>query len=170
MVRAIGAQEVSDVLNLGCGFDPMDRAVNHDRVKHSDFVDVEWDLERLPWPFPADGFSLVVAHDVMEHISHPVQKWLDEIWRILKPGGVVRLRVPAWDNPVSYRDPTHVRVFHEETFDYWDPEKEMHRNYGVYYFGESAKWWTVSNVSRINADPRYGIGDLQFVLQKLTDG
>lgn len=159
------AVTIANTLNLGCGFDPMPKAVNHDRKKHSPHVDISHNLDHLPWPWPASRFEYVFAFDVLEHLKLDVEQWMDELWRILAPAGALKMRLPAWDNPISYRDPTHVRVFHEETFDYWDPDKELWKSYGTYYFRRQW-WWKVVTVSRSNADPRYGVGDLLFSLQK----
>jgi SAM-dependent methyltransferase len=158
---------LSRVLELGCGNRPDERAdVRHDRIKHHDFVDVAHDLNLLPWPWADNEFDLVVAYDVFEHLKVPIADWLNECWRILSVDGVLDFRVAAWDNPVSYRDPTHERVFHEETFLYWDPREPLHWYFGSIYFAEADRWWFQQNADRSNADPRYGIGDLHFCLQK----
>lgn len=154
------------VLELGCGMRPTPGALHHDRTRHSPHVDVAHDLDRLPWPWADDAFDLVLALDVMEHLHLEVAAWLDEAWRLLRPHGQLYLRLPAWDNPVSYRDPTHVRLFHEESFYYWQPGHALHQDYGRVYFGATARWWEVLSVARVNADPRYGIGDLAVRLRK----
>ena len=154
-------------LQLGCGVRPLKDAVNHDLWPHHDYVDVAWDLDIIPWCFEDASFDKVVALDVMEHLTVDVQQWLDECWRILKPGGQLVLRLPGWNNPVSWRDPTHRRVFHEETFFYWDRQQPLWRDYGSFYFGESYRqWWVVERVERVN--PPTPTGDLGFVLRKET--
>lgn len=147
-------------LQLGCGVRPIEGATNHDRTKHDEWVDIAHDLDVLPWPFADGEVEKIIALDVMEHLRLDVQEWLDECWRILQPDGMLVLRLPAWDNPVSYRDPTHRKVFHHETFDYWYKEKQLHKDYGYFYFGESGKWWTLETVERTNG------GDLGFILRK----
>lgn len=144
----------------------MPGAWNSDRTRHHDFVDEAWDLNVLPWPWDDAAFDKVIALDVMEHLKLDVQRWLDECWRILAPGGLLVLRVPSHDNPVSWRDVTHERLFHEESFHFWWPEHELWQNYGHFYYAESARWWDVLTVERVNPDPRYGIGDFGFVLRK----
>lgn len=148
------------VLELGCGVRPTPGAVHHDKTNHHDWVDVAHDLDVLPWPFENEGFEKVIALDVMEHLRRDISEWLDECWRILVPDGLLVLRVAAWDNPVSYRDPTHRRVFHPETFDYWDPRKPLYKDYGSFYF-PGGKGWFVESVERVNG------GDLGFVLRKV---
>ena len=155
-------------LQLGCGIRPIEGALNHDRTAHHDYVDVAWDLDQLEWPFPSDEFDKVIALDVMEHLRLDVQEWLDECWRILKPNGELVLRVPSWNSPVGWRDPTHRRLFHEETFHYWDKRMALHRDYGAFYFGEGYnKWWEIQRVERTN--PPTATGDLGFVLKKVTE-
>lgn len=147
-------------LQLGCGVRPIEGAYNHDRTLHSPHIDLAFDLDVLPWQIDSEEFDKIIALDVMEHLRLDVQQWLDECWRILKPDGVLVLRLPAWDNPVSYRDPTHRRVFHPETFHYWDKTKQLWHDYGKYYFEESNRWWRVETVERANQ------GDLSFILRK----
>ncbi len=59
-------------------------------------------VEALPF---ADGaIAKVQSQDVFEHL--PFEKLpfvLDEIWRVLKPGGVFRLSVPDYRSPVLKR-------------------------------------------------------------------
>jgi len=149
-------------LNLGCGVRPMPGAVNHDRVRHAGYVDVAHDLDILPWPWADEEFDRVYALDVMEHLKLDVQQWLDECWRILKPGGLLALRVAGWKSPNSWRDPTHRRVFDVQSFDYWDPTKELYHNYGHFYFAESNRWWRVEEAGEVNG------GDVAVVLRKLV--
>ncbi len=105
---------------------------------------------------PEDAFvDEILALDVFEHVSVDIAFWLDECWRLLKPGGTLEMRLPAWDHALSYRDPTHLRVFHPQTFDYWDPNNELHAAFGGIYFAETARWWAVHSVTRENNDLRY---------------
>jgi SAM-dependent methyltransferase len=156
----------SSVLELGCGVHPTAGALHHDRIGHSPHVDVAHDLEELPWPWPDEGFETVIAFDVMGHLTLDVAHWLDEAWRILRPAGRLQLRLPAFDNPLSYRDPTQRRVFHEETFYYWQPGHPLYEAYGQFYFAESGRWWDVIQITRTRPDPRSGVGDLAVELRK----
>jgi SAM-dependent methyltransferase len=156
-------------LNIGCGMHPLKGAINHDFVKHDDWVDVAHDLEVLPWPWADNEFDKVIANDVMEHLRPWVcdlHEWLNELWRIIVPGGSLCLHLPAWNVMESYRDPTHRRVFTEETFDYWDRSKMLHQQFGRYYKGlvEYQRWWKVESVQRDYPEQRYG--DIGFVLRK----
>ena len=149
-------------LELGCGNHPSVGFVHHDRWKHSDHVQLAWDLEVFPWPLPDSTVQIIKATDVFEHLKCDVQTWLDECWRVLVYGGELNMRLPAWDNPYSWRDPTHQRVFHKESFLYWCPDAEgtVWRDFGRYYFGQGyAKWWMQQSVQ-----PE--VKDLRFILCK----
>lgn len=149
------------VLQLGCGIRPIDGAVNHDKTKHADFVDVVWDLDVTPWLWQNDEFDKVIALDVMEHLQLEVYEWLDECWRILKPDGLLVLRLPAWNHENSHIDPTHRRLFHPRTFEYWDKSKELFANYGAFTYAASDKWWTIERTEMMDNG-----ANIFFVLRK----
>jgi SAM-dependent methyltransferase len=55
-------------------------------------------------PYPAGSIAKVQAQDVLEHLPFErVPFVLDEIYRVLKPGGVFRLSVPDYRSPVHRR-------------------------------------------------------------------
>lgn len=46
--------------------------------------------ERPPLPFPGESFDAVVAVSVFSHLDEPAQlEWLEEIARLLRPGGLL---------------------------------------------------------------------------------
>jgi len=130
------SSKTSDVLNLGCGTSPAALAVNHDRTAFAPYVDVAHDLNVYPWPWPDNTFGLVIAQDVLEHLDS-FMAFFDECWRILRPGGRVDVRVPRYDHPNTWIDPTHRRGYHPESFDYLDPATRWGRLYGVAYTSAS---------------------------------
>lgn len=138
----------------------MQEALNHDRTVHSSWVDMAWDLEKVPWPWDDDEWEEVWAFDLIEHLRLETNEFLDEAWRIIQHGGSLQLRVPSFDNHLSFRDPTHRRVYHPESFFYWDPEHHLWNDFGRYYW-DSQRWWTVEFLGREN-------GDLRFKLVKIA--
>ena len=54
-------------------------------------------------PYPDNSFDVAVAFDVLEHIKDD-QKMVDEIHRVLKPGGHFVFTVPAYNALYSDRD------------------------------------------------------------------
>jgi hypothetical protein len=106
---------------------------------------------------PHGGFlDEILALDVFEHIDGgDLAPCLDESWRLLKPGGRLDIRLPAWDHAATYRDPTHIRGYHQETMSYWDCDDTLWKDFGSVYYAESARWWKVESVRRDNHDFRY---------------
>lgn len=153
-------------LELGCGRRPTPGYMHHDRIAHSAHVDFAHDLNVTPWPWDDKSVTDLLALDVLEHLKIGVNEWLDECHRILEPNKTLTIRVPSWDNPVSYRDTTHQKVFQEESFYFWDPDRPLWEWYGQFYYAESGRWWRVEEVRRVNPDPRFSVGDLRFILRK----
>jgi SAM-dependent methyltransferase len=55
-------------------------------------------------PYPAGSIAKIQAQDVLEHLAFDkVPFVLDEIYRVLKPGGIFRLSVPDYRCPVLKR-------------------------------------------------------------------
>ena len=51
--------------------------------------------DALRLPFPDDTFDRIIASEVLEHVSDD-QAALNEILRVLKPGGTLAATVPSW--------------------------------------------------------------------------
>jgi SAM-dependent methyltransferase len=123
-------------LNLGCGDDIRPGYINHDVNQHRPEVDVVHDLRALPWPWTDDSAETIRLLDVLEHLPEVVPI-IDECWRVLKPGGLLHVRVPHYQSENAWLDPTHRRGFHRDSFDYFDPDTEWGTKYGFY---TSRKW------------------------------
>jgi len=117
-------------LNLGSGDQRMPAAVNVD-MRPSTGAEVIHDLNELPWPFSDEEFDCVYALDILEHLDSVVDT-LEEIHRILKPGGVAEIRYPHWQSENSWIDPTHKWHLHERSLNYFDPTTEIGKKYGYY--------------------------------------
>jgi SAM-dependent methyltransferase len=44
---------------------------------------------------------------------------MDEVWRVLKPGGVFRSWTPMYPHPEVFQDPTHLSVWTIKSMDYF---------------------------------------------------
>jgi SAM-dependent methyltransferase len=69
-------------------------------------------LEREPIPFGDDSFDVVYSKSVLEHFYYP-ENLVKEIYRVLKPGGLVISLVPDWEYNylIYYEDYTHRTPF-----------------------------------------------------------
>jgi len=54
------------------------------------------DLENEPLPYDDNSFDVVFSKSVLEHFYYP-EKLVKEIYRIIKPGGLVITMVPDWE-------------------------------------------------------------------------
>jgi SAM-dependent methyltransferase len=114
------------VLDIGCGNgktkseNPGDKVIGVDFAKLKG-VDVVHDLEKTPLPFRKDEFDAVIANHVLEHIRNFVPL-MNEIWRITKKEGVVRIKTPFYSSWGQFNDPTRVRFFTPFTFSYFEGE------------------------------------------------
>jgi SAM-dependent methyltransferase len=81
--------------------------------------------DALALPFPDNTFDRVIASEVLEHVSDD-QRSLEEIFRVLKPGGTLAATVPSWlpeqvcwalsdEYHAPFVEGGHVRIFTEPT-------------------------------------------------------
>ena len=83
-------------LNLGAGNDIRENYVNHDLVGLKG-IDLIHDLNIYPWPISDNSFDEIIANDLLEHLDD-FMKAMEESHRILKPGGIFKIRVPYWNS------------------------------------------------------------------------
>lgn len=122
------------VLNVGCGMAKRDFAeapdctevIGVDLSTYSQ-ADVIHDLNRVPWPFETGGFDLVIMQDIIEHLID-VPATMNEVYRILRHGGCVRIRTPHYSSSYAYNDPTHIHFFGAMVFDGFT-EANINRTY-----------------------------------------
>lgn len=107
-------------LDLGCGPYKRDGAIGLDRVALPG-VDVVHDLERFPYPFPDDSFDIVYAMSVLEHLDDFLGA-MEEIHRLLRPGGRLLLETPHFSGLNSWTDPTHRQHFAIRSFAFFEPD------------------------------------------------
>ena len=123
---------MTKILILGCGNKPIKGAINHDVTKHSPWVDVAHDLNVFPWPWTDNEFDVVQAWAVLEHLRADRLQIMNELWRIVKPGGRAVLNLPYWKNEASYSDITHYWFATLDSLDQFDPGTERGRQYAFY--------------------------------------
>lgn len=108
---------------MGCG-DTIARKIerdqwwfNLDRLSH-DGVNVVADLEN-GLPFADGSVDVLYASHVMEHIKK-FPDLMRECHRVLKPRGVLAIKVPMAGCRAAIADPTHVWHFAPETWCHFD--------------------------------------------------
>ena len=88
-------------LHVGCGRYHIEGWLNADiDLRHE--ADIFLDA-REPLPFEADQFRFVFAEHLIEHLTFAEgRRFCSEVFRILRPGGVVRLSTPDLQFLVRY--------------------------------------------------------------------
>jgi len=104
-------------LDVGCGGRKLPGAVGMDILKLPP-VDVVHSFDDTPWPFADNTFDLVFLNHALEHVRDAVAV-MQEIHRVLKPGGHMVAQVPYFRCTDAYNDPTHTHFFTAGTLDYF---------------------------------------------------
>lgn len=104
-------------LDIGCGGRKLPGAVGFD-VLSLQGVDIVHDINHRPWPIKNNEFDLVFLNHALEHVEDIVGT-MEEIHRILAPGGRVVVQVPYFRAADAYADPTHKHFFTSQTLDYF---------------------------------------------------
>jgi SAM-dependent methyltransferase len=97
------------VLDVGCGSAKAPGAVGLD-ISPETQADIVHDLNVFPYPIEDSSFDQVLMQDVLEHVREPIRV-LDELHRVLRPGGRLKLRTPHFSSLLAYSDPTHQHYF-----------------------------------------------------------
>jgi glycosyltransferase involved in cell wall biosynthesis len=136
---------MTKTLDLGCGDKPRNPFLADDifgvdvrsnlagNIRSADLT-----VERIP--FDDDSFDYLTAFDFIEHIPRVVYtperrnafvELMNEVHRVLRPGGLFMAHTPAYPHALAFRDPTHVNIITEETFSlYFDDQTRWGSIYG----------------------------------------
>ena len=93
-------------------------------------------------PYPDASFGSVSAYDFIEHVPRllttpdgratrfPFVQLMNEVWRVLAPGGLFYALTPAYPSPAAFVDPTHVNIITEHTHEYFCGDGAIGEIYG----------------------------------------
>lgn len=139
-------------LDLGCGQSPRN-PYRQDEVHVVDLVAPagmdpalfrQANLSLEPIPHPDSAFDSVSAYDFFEHIPRvlpaadgrstrfPFIELMNEIHRVLKPGGRLYALTPAYPHAAAFHDPTHVNTITKGTAGYFCGAAPLARQYGYH--------------------------------------
>jgi SAM-dependent methyltransferase len=116
------------ILNLGCNRSKIPGSIGVDVLPHKGFVDVVHDLNKYPYPFKDNYADEIHFYHVLEHLDDSI-KAIEEIHRVLKPGGIVYLRVPHFSSLYAWGDIEHKKAFSIYSFDIFDASRD-YKNWG----------------------------------------
>ncbi|PIS12094.1 MAG: hypothetical protein COT73_00400 [Bdellovibrio sp. CG10_big_fil_rev_8_21_14_0_10_47_8] len=114
------------ILDIGCGRHKLPGAVGVDQLAVPG-VDVVTDLNKA-LPFKDGEFEVVHSNQVLEHIPNLIGL-MEEMHRVLAPGGMLVAHVPYFRSSWAAIDPTHVRQFTINSLDYFAQGTFMNEGY-----------------------------------------
>ena len=133
-------------LDVGCGFAKQPHFVGMDKRKVPG-VDIVHDAERFPWPLPDNICNRILLSHLWEHIKPWLSiDFMNELWRIMKPGCQLLISTPYAGSFGYYQDPTHCNPANEATFTYFDPAYPL---YGIY---KPKPWKIARNAYQMNSN------------------
>ena len=74
-------------------------------------------------PLDDNSAGVVRAHDALEHIKNS-QNLMNEIHRVLAPGGILLSMTPSTDGRGAFQDPTHISFWNQNSFWYYTRESQ----------------------------------------------
>lgn len=133
-------------LDLGSGFNPR----NPFNASSTYGIDIRHSIENKnikkcilgfeKIPFEDEYFDFITAYDLLEHIprtsfsnnslNFPFVFLMNEIWRVLKVGGLFFSSSPCYPMKEAFQDPTHVNIMTEDTLNLYFAEKKWASIYG----------------------------------------
>ena len=117
-------------VNLGCCDAPAAGFLNVDRAPGPG-VDRLVDLT-LAWPWTESSLDEIRAWDIIEHLPDKLHT-MNEMWRVLRPGGRAEIIVPTTDGPGAFQDPTHVSFWNRRSFLYYESGNPYRERFAASY-------------------------------------
>jgi SAM-dependent methyltransferase len=116
-------------LNLGSGEMALHGFVNVDLIESTQVLVVDL---RQRWPWEDGSVDYVRASHILEHLPDKIFT-MNELWRVLKREGRVRISIPTTDGPGAWQDPTHVSFWNRRSCLYFENGSAYRTAYGTSY-------------------------------------
>lgn len=126
--KFIAGKMIKKCLNLGSGTDikkknSNEEWVNLDYIKAKG-IDVVHNLNITPYPFKSNTFDKIYASHVLEHLEGDWFGIMNELYRILKAGGILYVEVPHFTSAVAFIE-NHRRFFRFRSFEDFQEQKNL---------------------------------------------
>jgi SAM-dependent methyltransferase len=142
LVEAIRQRGEAVNVDLGCGF-RKNGNLGIDVTADGTNADLICRLGFEPIPLDDESADSVYCRDFLEHIPkayysesekklrYPIIELMNEVWRILKPGGTFTSFTPCYPAPEVHQDPTHLSVWTLQSMPYFCGRYPVAQVYGV---------------------------------------
>ena len=164
-------------LDIGCGTNKREGFIGIDIAGNADIIH---DLDIYPWPIEDNSIDEINCSHYLEH-SKEIMKFMDECYRIMKPGAQMIIVSPYYSSVRAFQDPTHINAISEMTFLYynkkWREDNKLSHypiscnfNYG-YGYSFHPNWQVRSEEARNFALIHYinVVTDIQVVMTKIAE-
>ncbi|WP_371363941.1 hypothetical protein SRRS_48320 [Sporomusa rhizae] len=143
LIKKLQKQKEKIVVDIGCGFRKNGNiGIDCRRLETSADIICLLGFEKIPLE---DGVAdEIFCRDFLEHIPkavflesqrtlyYPIMQLFDEIWRILKPGGIFTSYTPMYPHGEIFQDPTHLSAWTINSMNYFCGEHPgARRIYGI---------------------------------------
>lgn len=145
-------------LDFGCGANPRNpfqanELITVDIQIHSNEVPTHKIEPGSQLPFENETFDCVSAYDVLEHLSREAPNnlfiyYMNELHRVLRPGGTAVFVFPSFPHRDAFSDPTHVNFITSQSVDFFTnnqirttrPYEGILTNYSVIRNSKLRRW------------------------------
>lgn len=138
-------------LNLASGKAPREGWFNVDLSADCN-PDQVVNLLKFPWQFKpmrngllGNSVEEIYCSHFLEHIGEELIPFMEECWRVLKPGGTAHFVCPYYTSIRAWQDPTHKRPISEFTFHYF-----------------SQKWLKTNGIDHYNIKADFDIEEIRY--------
>lgn len=104
--EGLGVYDLGGAHNSPVGYTPIDRELGHGHI-------LDWLRDQA-----GESVGVLRAVDFFEHVREQVPL-MNELYRVLAPGGMVLSLTPSTDGRGAFCDPTHVSFWNELSFRYY---------------------------------------------------
>jgi len=111
-------------LNIGCGNKKLDGYIGIDKFQ-CEAADYIVDIEKERLPFEDGSVDSIVLDNVIEHFQD-IPKVINELIRVSKKGGAIKIITPHFSSLSSWVDPTHLHHLSYFSFDHFERSGVSH--------------------------------------------
>jgi len=146
--EGLAIYDIGGSLNPAPGFTVVDRR---------EPADIVCNLEGQ-WPLGDNSAGIIRASHIIEHLPDQIHT-MNELYRVLAPGGWAFIEVPSTDGRGAWQDPTHVSFWNENSF--WYYTRKAHARFVPEFKGRfqvselrtyfPTDWWKKNNIPVVRA-------------------